>query len=131
MIFNNGIHVVANVVIAARAGKDRMTVYTYKAPNTHGMDVTITYGPHLGKSSINRRGTVVRSHLSLGILIHAVNGNSRRTSHRSCYINGATNTHGVDFALGIRCNVDDWMLGIIAGIDVCIVQRSKAVFVDV
>ena len=134
LILDDGVHIVADIVVAAGSCGGNILAYGHSGPYAHGMDVAVAGCPNLGESRIDRSGLpVIRCHLRFGILIHSVNGNT----HSARYLTGdrdiAHSTHGVYFTLGIRHNVDGRMITYITFlcVDARVVQVSPVVFVDV
>ena len=95
------------------------------------MDIAITCGPHLRKAGIDHSGAAVRGHFRLGILVHAVDSDACSALHLRPDRHTATDTHGVNLALGVSRNIDGWMSGGVRRIDIRIVQTSEAVLVHI
>ena len=122
LIFDGGIHVVADIVVAAGAREGNVLVYGDGSTDAHGMNVGVARGAHLRAPRVDRSSAAVRCHLRRRVLIDAVDCDARSTGHLAIDRNVSHGAHGVDLALGIRRDVDGRMRVRITRVDVRVVQ---------
>ena len=131
LVFDDSIHIIADVVVASGSCGGHKLAYGYSSPYPYGMDIPVAGGPNLGKACVGRGRTFIRSHLRHRILIHAVDGDSHSPRYHTFYRNLTHRSHGVDLALGIRFNRNRRMIGSAIRVDVRIVERRPAVLVNI
>ena len=132
LVLDDGVHVVADVVVAAGARDGDVLGYGYRSPDADGMDVGVARSAHPGAPRVDRGGfPVVRGHFRFGILIDAVDGDARGSRNLARYGNVAHGAHGVDLALGIRRNINGGMRVCLILVDIRVVQGGLTVLVDV
>ena len=132
LVFDDSVHIVADVVVASGSCGGHKLAYGYSSPYPYRMDIPVAGGPNLGKARIDRGGLpVIRRHFRFGILIHAVDGDAHSPRHLAGDGDIAHGAHGIDLALGIRRNIDGRMIALMffIRVDTRIVQESPAVFV--
>ena len=131
LVLDDGINIITNIVVAARAAKGSLAVYAYGSSDAHGMDVTVADSPDFRTSCVDRSDVAGRSHFRCSIVIHTVDSDARCSSYCCPYIHSAPGAHGVDLAPGICRDADGRMIVCISFINNCIVQGSPAVFINI